>query len=171
VAGGPLPGDQAGDRRKPTPGTRTQPSGTQASIAFLMSSACSVTSSRSTWERTRARGASSCEGDELRGGYFVPTCVGGAGEFVGHRQGGFAAASTTGDPGPEAYAREGGLDRVGSPEVDGVLGREVVEGEQGVELVHDLGRGLREAREGSGEGRSRRQRLGAGGGVVDSLYG
>ena len=59
-------------------------------------------------------------------------------DLEGHRDTGGPGAGALGDPLTRPHGREGGLDRVGGPQVDPVLGRIVVELEQRVQVLGDL---------------------------------
>jgi hypothetical protein len=71
-----------------------------------------------------------------------PAVLGGLDQLEGHRQAGGPGARALGDLGAQPHGREGRLDRVGRLEVDPVLGREVEERQQAVEVVADLVGGL-----------------------------
>ena len=63
-------------------------------------------------------------------------------ELEGHGQAGRSRPRSLGHLGPKPHGGEGGLDGVGGPQVDPVLGREVEEGQEGDCVVDDLGHGL-----------------------------
>jgi len=88
--------------------------------------------------------ASADQGDQVGCVDRAPAGLGGLDEFEGHRHAGGAGAGSLGDPLAESDGREGLLDRVGRPEVGSVLGGVVVERQQLVQVVGDLGDGLAE---------------------------
>src|SRR6266536_3405072 len=89
-------------------------------------------------------GAGAHERDELGCVDRAPPSLGGLDEFERHGQAGGLRAGAFGDLGPVTDGGEGRLDRVGGAQMDPVLGGEVVEREQLVEIVGDLGDGLAE---------------------------
>ena len=84
-------------------------------------------------------------------------------ELEGHRQTRGPRAGPLRHPGSEAHGREGGLDGVAGAQVDVMLDREVVEGEQRVELARHLGGRLRVVGERVGEAGYRVEGAGSGG--------
>ncbi|GED83205.1 hypothetical protein TNCT6_02900 [Streptomyces sp. 6-11-2] len=86
------------------------------------------------------------EGDEVGCVHGPPPGLGGLDELENHRQGGGAGAGAAGDLGAQADGGERGLDRVGRPQVDPVLGGEIVERQQLGLVVGDLLDGLGELR-------------------------
>lgn len=90
----------------------------------------------------RERGAGSDERDEVRAVDGSPAILGGFEELVGHGQPGRAGAGSFGDSGAQPDGGEGRLDRVRGFEVNPVLGGEIVEGQQLLSVVGDLGGGL-----------------------------
>jgi hypothetical protein len=86
----------------------------------------------------------------------APAVLGGEDELERHRQSGGARAGTPGDLRAVPDGGEGRLDRVGGAQVDPVLGRVVIERQELLGVVGDLGDGLAELRAiGVGEGPDR----------------
>ena len=97
----------------------------------------------------------------------APAGLGGLDQLEGHGQAGRAGAGPLGDPGAVAHGGERGLDRVGRAQVDPVLGGIVVERQQKLQIVSDLG-GLGELRAvGGGEHLRRGRGVGLALGVAD----
>jgi hypothetical protein len=82
-------------------------------------------------------GAGAHQCDQVRG--VDRAGLGGFDELVGHRDSGRASTRSFGGLGSVAHGRESRLDGIGSSEMPPVLGREVVEREQLVQVVDDLG--------------------------------
>jgi hypothetical protein len=76
----------------------------------------------------------------------APAVLRGLDELECHGQARRPRARSLGDLGPVPDRGEGGLDRVGGPQVDPVLGGVVVERQQLVKVIGDLRDGLRELR-------------------------
>lgn len=74
-------------------------------------------------------GSGADEGDEVGRVHGPSPGLGGLNELEDHRQGCSAGAGATGDRGPQPDGGERGLDRVGRPQMDPVLGGEVIEGQ------------------------------------------
>lgn len=72
----------------------------------------------------------------------APVAGGALREFKHHRQGSDPAAAPFGATMPQANGGEGGLDRIGRPQVPPVLGREVVKRLQHVSVFRQTLRGL-----------------------------
>ncbi len=87
-------------------------------------------------------GSGAHECDEVGCVHGSPSGLGGLDELEDHGEGGGRATGAAGDLGPQADSGEGGLDRMGRPQVDPVLGGEVVERQQLVGVVGDLLDGL-----------------------------
>jgi hypothetical protein len=68
-----------------------------------------------------------------------PPLLGRLQQLEHHRQPGVLAAGPLGDPGSGPHRREGRLDRIRGPEMDPMLGRIVMEGEQRLGVVDHLG--------------------------------
>ncbi len=90
------------------------------------------------------RGAGADERDEVWRVDRAPTGLGGLDELERHRDPGSLGTESLGDPGPVTHGREGRLDQVRGAEVDPVLGGEVVEREQLIHIIGDLGGGFAE---------------------------
>src|SRR5215813_11863329 len=78
------------------------------------------------------------QGDQVGCVDGTPAVLGGFDELERHGQARCPRAGALGDLGAVAHGGEGGLDRVGGPQVHPVLGGVVVEGEQLAEVVSDL---------------------------------
>lgn len=72
--------------------------------------------------------------DSLRSVQSSPVLLGLGREFVDHRQGGGACAAPFGSLGSQSHGGKGRFDGVCGPEMSPVFGREVMEGEQRVEV-------------------------------------
>ncbi len=88
-------------------------------------------------------GAGSDERDQVWAVDRSPAVLGGLDEFEHHGQAGGSAARPLGHLGSQPDRGEGRLDRIRGLEVDPVLGREVVEGQELLSVIDDLGDGLR----------------------------
>lgn len=88
-------------------------------------------------------GAGSDEGDEVRCGDRSPTSLGGLDEFEDYREGRGWSAGAAGGLGPKLDGGEG-LEGIRRPEMDPVLGGEVVERQPLAGLAVDLLDGLGE---------------------------
>ena len=82
------------------------------------------------------------QGDQVGSGDRAPPVLGGLDELEHHGEGGGRASGAAGDLGAELDGGERRLDRVRGPQVDPVLGREVVERQQFLLVVGDLRDGL-----------------------------
>jgi hypothetical protein len=89
---------------------------------------------------------SSCadERDQMGRVHRSPAGLGGLDQLEGHGQAGGPRAWPLGDLGAMPHGGEGAFDGVGRAQVDPVLGREIVEGQQLIDVVGDLGDGLAE---------------------------
>src|SRR5450759_2319249 len=77
--------------------------------------------------------------DQVRRVHGSPAGLRGLDELERHRDPGGSGTGSPRDPAPKPDGGEGRLDRVGGTQVDPVLGGEVVEREQHVEVLGDLG--------------------------------
>ena len=105
----------------------------------------------------------------MRGVHPPPALLRGVEQLVGHRQSRRPRPGALRDALAQPDRGEGGLDRVRGAQVHVVLGREVVEREQPLEVVGDLRCRLRPLRELPGEGARRIQRPGARRGSRDGV--
>ena len=87
-------------------------------------------------------GSGSDESDQVRRVDRAPPVLCGLDQLEGHRDARGARTGAFGDALPQPDGGEGGLDRGRGAQVDPVLSRVVVEGEQNVEVLGDLRDGL-----------------------------